>query len=1118
MELLTSALLSKIMKYNYTPGLAYNRLIFKMLRIMKLTSIFLFAFLFQTAANSNAQLITLAVNDAPLQTVLKSIEKQSGYTYFAKKDLFKNTNRVTLQLKDVSLQDALNICFKNQPLRYFIDDKVILIEPSLTGGLNPGFQAHHFNGTPPITGIVRNPDGQPISGANVIVKGTKRGTVTNVDGSFSIEANNNDVVIISSIGFSDRQLAVNNNTIGIVTLVLSESKLDEVQVIAYGTTTKRLSTGNVGTVKAEDIQKQPVMNPLQALQGRVAGLSITQVTGVPGGRIDVRIRGQNSLRSGKDPFYVIDGVPYTSTPIGGLNPQLSSASPLNYINPSDIESIDILKDADATSIYGSRAANGAILITTKKGKAGPMLVSMNINSGITKSKFGIKLLNAEQYLMMRDEAFKNDGVEPGPSDYDVNGTWDRKRNTDWVKELTQGPSHYTSGDISISGGNNNTQYLLGAGYSKQQSGIPRLIKGDGMDQRGSVHFAINSASANKRFTFAAKGSLSTDKNTAQSVDVIFNSILLAPNAPNIFNADGTLNWAPINPGESGTWANPFADFFRKSRAQTTNLVSNIILTYELFNGLDIKTNLGYNSIHEDDIFTFPASMYDPAYHITTGSSRFGNSNSRSWIIEPQLNYHVNFGSGKLTALAGGTFNKKTNSVQQLAAENFPSDVLLENIQAGGTVTPFTSDNSEYNYAAVFGKLTYNWQDKYILNTTVRRDGSSRFGPGNQFANFYSVSGAWIFTKEKFLANQSGFLSFGKLRASYGTTGNDQIPDYSFLDLYSSTTYPYQGLTGLFPASQYNPDLAWEETRKIEGALEMGFLKDRITLEASYYHNRSGNQLLPGKLSIVTGYIVYTYNKPAVVQNAGMEFTLNTLNIKTRDFHWTSSFNISANRNKLVSYPNLATSYDALSYTVGQPVNVIKVFPFGGVNQETGLYQFRDTSGNMTTTPTQIDRTVIINTDPRYTGGFQNSFVYKGFEIDVLFQFVKQVGRNIYSELGFSPGLMSNQPDFILDRWQKPGDIAKFQKFGGLSVYDGYFNLQQSEFIYSDASYIRLKNLSVSWQTPAKFNQSLRLKSASVYVQSQNLLTITKYIGPDPESQGARLAPPKILTFGIRASF
>jgi len=873
----------------------------------------------------------------------------------------------------------------------------------------------------------------------------------------------------------------------------------------------------VSKVTAETIQQQPVSNPLQALEGRVPGMTINQATGLPGGRIDVQIRGQNSIAGGNNPLYIIDGVPFTSTPLGSINSNLSiiGGSPLNNINPSDIDNITILKDADATAIYGSRGSNGVILITTKKGKAGKTSVDLNIYNGWGKVSRKMDVLDTKQYLEMRHEGATNDGVVLSLSngDYDL-FLWDTTRSTDWQKTLLGGKAHFADAQVSVSGGNNNTQFLLGAGYHRESTVFP----GDFADKKGSVHFNIAHSSTNKKFRLNLSSSYIADDNNILYEDFTTTALILSPNAPELYDSSGKLNWA------KSTWTNPFANLNTTFKATTNNLISNCVLNYELLPGLNIKTSLGYTKIEMDELTKTPASSFDPAFNITKGRAFVGNNSSKTWIIEPQIEYKSNLSGGIISALVGTTFQESINKGEVLFTGGYANDALLGNISAATSISVSSSNYVQYRYHAVFARFNYNWKEKYLLNLTGRRDGSSRFGPGNQFGNFGAIGAGWVFTQENFIQNSIHFISFGKLRASYGITGNDQIPDYGYLDIYVPTLFPYLGSIGLTPNNNrlFNRDYSWEVNRKLEAALEIELLNKRLFLSTSWYKNRTSNELVGYPLPLVTGSSSIQANLPAIVQNTGWEFELNSTNLKSKKFIWTSYLNLTIPRNKLVDYPNLMGSSYSNTLEIGKPLSIQKKVHWTGVDPQTGIYTFDTKNADgIPAVPDEFHSAKKVSKD--FYGGFGNTLQYKEWSLDFFLQFVKQTGYNYLFTSGFFvPGQQGNQPASVMDRWRKPGDKTDIQKFTasyGSEFIKYIYNAFLSDNAIGDASFIRLKNVSLAYKIPTKIKQSLHILNCRAYIQGQNLFMITHYNGLDPETQSSQNLPTlRVVTIGIQLTF
>ncbi|MRG47930.1 SusC/RagA family TonB-linked outer membrane protein [Chitinophaga sp. SYP-B3965] len=1130
------------------------RLSAQMLRIMRLTSFFLLTICLHISAKSSSQTVTLSGKDVPLEKVFSAIKKQTGYVVFYNRGLLNNSTPVTLTVNNMPLTDFMTVALKDQPLDFIINGKTITLSERRSLVI-PVPQAPLVGpALVPVSGIIRNSSGVPLEGVSIRVNGSKTGTRTNAQGHFVINANEGDVLTISYVGFLGMTVRINatgammistekqdkdanipgpsvsvitNNSLRNLSIQLAPSatSLQTVTVNkGYYTTSQKLNTGNTVTIRGEEIEKQPVANFLQALQGRVAGLIITQQSGVPGSNFTVQIRGQNSILNGNTPLYIVDGIPYSSDKLNqvlsgfvGATPSvdpgsaagLGGLSPLNNINPADLESIEILKDADATAIYGSRGANGVILITTKRGGAGPLTVSANFNYGTNAPTRLIRYMNTQEYLEMRNEAFKNDNVTPTVNDYDVNGTWSKTKYTDWTKQLVGGQSSNINGQVTLSGGSEQTQFQLGMDYSRQNP----PYGGGFADNRGTVRFNISNTSKDRRFRMGFSTAYSVDYNNLPGMDVYAN-IGVAPNAPDLLSPDGSLLW-------TNNVLNPFASLLRQYNATTKNLMTNVQLTYHIIEGLNVKASLGYtNSIFNESRLNPASSFFPLPFYKTKANASFGTNGGDTWIFEPQAEYDKDILGGNLRLLVGSTMQGSVTEGQVITG-NFRSDASLNNMNAA-TEKNVANSYGKYNYAAVFGRISYNFDEKYVINLTGRRDGSSRFGPGRQFANFGAIGAGWIFSDEKFIKDHLRFLSFGKFRGSYGITGSDQVGGYLYLDSYTPTpAFQYQGLNGLTPSRIFNEDFGWENNKKLEGAVELGFLKDRLNVSASWFKNRSSNQLVQQPLSPGTGADFVQANLPATVQNTGWEFVVSSTNIKNKGLTWRTNMNVTISRNKLVAFPGLAQSSYASRFVVGEPVTMLRLFQFADVDPATGVYRFVNKSGQLTTSPAYgVDNIIIFHPNPDFYGGVQNSLTYKGISLDVFFQFTKQRGKNMLTGLNNSIGSMNNVPALFTERWQKPGDIARIQKYTTLQ-YGPASNSQtaanNSDFGWTDASYVRCKNVAISYNVQSKWIKKTFMKSARVYLQAQNLFTITNYMGADPETQGLILPPMKTINGGFQFS-
>ena len=1077
---------------------------------MKITTMLLLISVMTVSAATYAQKITLNERNARLETILDQIRRQSGYNFIYRNDALSGSKPVSLNLKDASLEDALKRALQEQGLTYELDGQTVIIkkaEPTIIEKIKTALAI-------PVTvsAKVYDESGQPLPGVTVKIKESGNVVITDQKGAFTISVpDNNTVLVFSFIGFETQELAAKDIASGsVITMKASATNLKEVVVNkGYYQEKRELSTGNVSSLTGKEISEQPVSSPLQALEGRIPGLQISQTSGAPGRALIVRLRGQNSISSSNDPLYIINGIPFTSTSLDASNLNRGagiSSDPFNVLNNADIESIDVLKDADATAIYGSRGANGVILITTKKGSIGDVKVGVSAYTGIGQITRGIPLMNTPQYLQMRHEAFKNDGATSIPGyAYDVNGVWDTTRYTNWRKELIGKTAHLLDLQPSISGGNTNTQYLLGFGYHSETTVYP----GDFGDKKGSVHLSLNNISDNKKFKVSFNFLFSKDYNVLPQLDFT-NFISLPPDAPALYNSTGQLNW------ENSTWSNPLAMAQQKNKGNQSSLISQMNLSYEIFPGLQFQSNFGYSSTSAKQIITNPLSSYDPAFTWIQSSMNYATSDLENVIIEPQLNFHRKLFNGIFDFILGGTYQQTSQNSISETGTGFQSDALIEDIAAAASKTVDAVDYSKYRYNAIYSRLSYNINDKYLINLTARRDGSSRFGPARQFANFGAIGLGWIFSKEKFVTEYLPFLSFGKIRASYGTTGNDQIGNYQFLDTYSPVATTYLGIGGLTPTRLFNNNFGWEVNKKLEIGLELGF-GDKIFLSGSYYKNRSSNELVQYPLASITGNSSIIANLPAIIQNEGVEVEINSINIRSKNFTWKTGLTISVPKNKLVAFPNLSSSSYANQYVVGQPLTIIKRYHVTGVDPQKGIWTFYDFN-NDGKTSYPLDLQSVVNTGQKFFGGFQNTFQFKKLTLDVFFQFVKKTGANYLSYNYGIPGTMVNQPIYFLNNWKKPGDNVELQKFtnANFPTYLAAINMLQSDLAYSDASYIRLRTLSLSYDVKSSFMKGLGVDKLRIFMQGQNLLTITNFKGLDPET--GSLPPMKVISIGLQANF
>jgi TonB-linked SusC/RagA family outer membrane protein len=1101
----------------------------KLWKVMKLCALqWMIALAFSgvsVAHNVGAQVldkeISVSLSGVPFEEALQRIQDLTNVKFFYSPAQLASEGPVTMQIDGWTLGEVLEELLGARGIAFVVHEE----ERTIT--LRKGFRRKKNEQsilnkptqrarTSPIeiTGTVRDAEGQRMAGVNIVVKGTTVGTTTDAEGTYSIRASLGDILVFSFIGYTSVEVPVGTQNVVDVVLREDVTSLGEVVVNAgYWKVRKKESTGNIAKVTADEIQNQPVHNPLQALQGRVAGVFIEQHSGIPGGNFTVRIRGRNSIANGNDPLYIIDGVPYISesqafNETSGEILAGYGTSPLSSLDPSSILSIEVLKDADATAIYGSRGANGVVLITTKRGTPGDLKVDVSFNSGGAEVGRMVKMLTTEQYLEMRREAYLNDGTVPaGYSARDLL-EWDTTRYTDWQEELIGGTATIMDGQLSISGGDANTQYTFGGGYHRETTVFPS----NDSYKRFTGRMNLRNASSDKRFISDVSISYSRSISDFINRDLTRTALTLPPNAPELYDDEGNLNW------ENSTWTNPLSYLKRTYESTSSNLISNLVLDYELLPNLRTKLSLGYTSLKTESSNLIPSGSWNPEWLIPN-SAYFSNSSFETWIVEPQLSWEKTFRSGLLDLVIGSTLQDQTTNGSSQYGEGFASEALMRDIAAAPLALFENNEYRKYRYGAFFARIRYAHRGKYIINLTGRRDGSSRFGHDNRFANFGAVGLAWIFSEEPFIRDNLAILSHGKLRASYGLTGNDQLGDYSYLDTYRSSG-SYQGIVGLTPVRLSNPHFAWESNRKLEVGLEIGMFHSRLDLGISYFRNRSSDQLVGFSVPPTTGFTNIQGNLPAVVQNTGLELDLSTINLGNSEVTWSTSLNLTFPRNKLVQFPNLSSSPQyANTLVVGEPLSIRKLFDYLGVDPQTGIYTFADldTDGTLSIG----DRQIVRNVGQDFYGGLINTVQFKGFELSVALQFVKQTGYNpLISTWGY-PGSLNNQPASVMERWREEGQESGVQRFTAsytpaAQAYFSYYGY--SEEIVVDASFIRLRNASLAYTLPDKVVEKLSLRNVRFFVLGQNLLTITSYDGVDPESQQINLPPLRTVTAGFNVTF
>jgi TonB-linked SusC/RagA family outer membrane protein len=710
---------------------------------------------------------------------------------------------------------------------------------------------------------------------------------------------------------------------------------------------------------------------------------------------------------------------------------------------------------------------------------------------------------------MSQEAYANDGLVPSA---DPNSdsyapqltTWAGVPPVNWAKYLLGGTGHVTNTQATLSGGNENTRFTAGVNYRSEGTYLP----GDKRYQRGGIFATVQHTSENKKFYFQYSGTLGLDqyKLVNPSSNVVYD-ILLPPNYP-VRDSTGNYNWY--------AGSNPVAEINATAKTNTYNVISNVLMRYAVSKELNFSLSAGYNRINVDQVQQFPsASLYPGSLNYTN----FGKNANQSFIAEPQLDYVHHSKSATLNLLAGATYQNSIAEGETVQASNFSTEALMQDLGSAGSYM-LSNSYTQYKYASVFGRVTYNWLQKYIVNASVRQDASSKFGPGNRTGTFGAVGAAWLWGEEALIKEHLPFISFGKLRSSYGLTGNDQITDYQYLSTYTSSGYVYQDISGLKPARIANSEFHWEATRKLEFALELGFFKNRVLLNVNRYESRSKDQLVAYSIPSITGFSSYQANLPAVVKNTGWEFELNTMNLKSSHFSWSTNVNVTIPKNVLESFMNLTTSSYAHTLVIGEDISRVYGYQFAGLDN-TGAALYRKVSGMPGNSPSSATDAyfTIGKRTPDFYGGIGNTFSLDNWTLDILGQFAKQ---KMVGNLTYLPGAQGfNNYVIALNRWTPAHQQTTIPK---ASTYND-FTYYLSSANYFDASYFRIKNITLNYSLPKAWARRMGMDHMRVYFQGQNIFTFWNRNNPllDPESgtfnnTSVNMPPVKTFVIGIQTTF
>src|SRR6186997_1898023 len=1117
----------------------------KMFMIMKLTTIFMLAVCLNASANGYSQKVSLNETNSPLDKVFREIKKQSDYTFVYTKALLKKANTVTVSINNASIEQALEACFQNQPLTYTVFNKMIVVKEK-EAETSPKTETV-FTPPPPITvsGKITNDKGEPLFGATVTEKGTNNATTAKEDGSFTLTvASEKSVLVISYVGFDKQEIVVGKQgTIG-VRLIQQTASLTDVVVVGYGKASRANLTSAQSTVSSKDIEKTVNTTIEQALQGRAAGVYVTQNSGQPGGGISVNIRGISSLGR-TQPLYVIDGVQMQVSEDVSFGSS-SSSNPLSGLNPADIDDIQILQGPSATAIYGSRASNGVILVTTKRGKAGDFKINYVYQYNLQTPPKHLDVMNLREYAQMVNEFHAlAGGTTPGEFlDPSLLG-----EGTDWQDELFNNASMHKH-QLNLSGGSNNTTYYMSGEYLKQEG----VAAGSGFNRYGfrlnldnkprdwaTIGVNLSANQTNKKLT-------TTNYGDAQS-PLIASALQLTPQIP-VTNLDGSWGGSdPVNGANQYAPINPIA---------IANLITNDNKRRQVLGGLNIGINLAKGLVFRtslngnmgDGLSTY----YTPTYNIdqwhinTVASLQSGTYNSWYWNWNQLLEYTRQIEKHNFTVMASHEAQESEWKALSAGRTGFLTNDIFD-VNAGNP-TSATNGGGTYPWSqeSYFGRVNYNYDNRYIIQGTFRRDGSPYFGPDNRWGNFPSVSAAWRISKEKFFDVE--FISELKLRLESGLTGNEGTGSGIYAPLATGAT-PWG--TGFLPSTFTNSKLGWEETKTNNIGLNVGLLKNRFNIEADYYVKETDNLILGASLPWYMGTNGSPGSVGAPLVNAGSletkgwGITFNTTNISNKDFKWETNLNLSHFDTKVTSlnsdnafiervswWMNNWTQRSAIGFApwlfrgyiaegLFQSVDEINNSAVPVDNQgnrrptdpQTGIWvgdvKYKDINGDKKIDVNDI--TNIGNPWPKLSIGFNNSFSYKGFDLNILI--TGSTGNDIYNYIAYAN---SNPNNIYLSRnlLIEGMDYAKLTTDGSgktiisnsgthvpritnNTVANENNHSKTSTRFVEDGSYLRIKNITLSYNVPARIlGRTKVIKGVKASISGQNIFTLTHYTGYDPE--------------------
>lgn len=1112
----------------------------KLLLVMKLVIILMTGLLLQVNASGFAQRITINKKDASLKYIFNEIRKQTGYDVLWQTIQIQQVKNIDVSFRDETLETVLKQALAASGLSYAIKDKTVVIQKTdktffdrLVGYLK-AIDIH---------GLVVDEKGLPLPGASVKVKGSNKVTKTNGRGEFSLEqVEENAVLSVSYLGYQTKDVAVKGESNLRITLAESQEKLEAVVVVGYGTTKRKDLVGTVATIGGDDMRKQVATNFTQALAGRAAGVQVSRPNGNPGAGASIRIRGLSTASGVNDPLFVIDGIPVQLFNGGGTDAARSTPAnglmdPLAGIDMNDVENIEVLKDATATAIYGSRAANGVVIVTTKRGRAGEQPVfSFNYDVSMDRQNKFLDALSGPEYVKFMTETYEKAGVPIEAAGFP--GT----ANTDWQREVIQ-KGLIQNLNLSVMGASKdgNTNYGFSTGLTDQKGVLINT---------GFKRYSLRANVESKFFDLLKIGtnlnySLSKQTGGSSSMYTNYGAANYRPDVP-VRNPDGSY-------ANDGLSDNPVATRMATDINESQRLLASVYAELEIIPGLKARSSLSYDVNHNAGFLYTPSWLLASINANQKGSRTDRNFEYTNRIFDNTLSFTKAFDKHHIDAVAGASWTLNRSNFSNVSSINFPNDNVLNNLGSAGMVNGYSSGGESSGLESFFLRANYNYDGKYYLTVSGRADNSTKFGPENQWGYFPSVGLAWRFSQENFMKGLS-FIDDAKLRLTRGKTGTSAFGSFGFLTLFN-TGYFYNGINGLRANpddGQPNPDIRWEGTTQTDAALELSFLKSRLKTTVNFYRKYTEGMITGPSIPSSNGYSFQNKNI-GDVSNQGWEFTVSAIPVNTDKFTWISDFNISFNKNKVEKTYGTAL-YGTILLTEGLPLNGIRGYRTNGLYQDQGEIdalnaKARLATGNPSafyqtalTAPGDVrfvdlngdgridtkDRSILgYSQNPKYFGGWNNTFRYGQLELSTLFQF--DVGSKVSREQNNDVfgGYFTNVSSLVLTGWT-PENPNTQQPRNVINGPAQNVDTNTDRFI-EDTSFLRLKNVQLSYLLNNALLKKMHIQQLRLFAGMTNLFTWTKYKGLDPEVNSentftdhgrdtATYPTTQSITFGVNLKF